>query len=483
MSKNDEFEGLIKSFKLDDRNPRQTTAPQRRRRAYDYEAENQREPVGAAASVQPPAGTAKEPHSSRPRSFQVNIEDSKFYEPSVPVPPNQKPPSGGGRGGDNGGRNNDDEDDDGRDSGGFSRWMKALTALAIVLGVSVFLAIFALASAQDLFGLNKKDMEIEFTLPPDQSMTQIASLLKEKGIIDQPLTFQIYAGLKNNSDDFLPGDYALNSNMSYDQIMVKFRTPNGGKKEEISLMFPEGITLKEIAEKLQENNVCKAEELYEYLEKGEFPWEYEALANVPDRDNRFRRFEGYLFPDTYIFYKGMSPEAVSRKFFSNFNNKIAGELSEEIEKSGMTIDEVITLASLIQREAANVSDMKMVSSVFHNRINNPQVNLPRLESDPSIHYVEDDIKPFMAMANQSMYDDYNTYKCNGLPVGPICNPGMDAILAALQPENSDYFYFLSDKEGKFYFAKTREEHDINIQKAGIGAHGTGINDTESDSAA
>lgn len=480
MSNNDEFEKLIKSFKLDDVNPQQTTAPQGRRRAYDYEAENRRMAARVSAAEQPPSGTAKEPHQSKPRSFQVKIDDSKFYEPSVPVPPVKGPPTGGGKGGDGGGRrNNDDEEEDGREQGGFSRWMKALTALAIVLGVSIFLAFFALASAQDLFGLNKKDMEIEFTLPPDQSLSQIAALLKDKGIINQPLTFQVYAGLKNNADDFLPGDYALNSNMSYDQIMVKFRTPDGGTKEEISLMFPEGVTLKEIAEKLQENDVCKADDLYTYLDKGEFPWEYEALANVPDKENRFRRFEGYFFPDTYIFYKGMSPEAVSRKFFSNFNNKIAGELSEEIENSGMTIDEVITMASLIQKEAAKVADMKMVSSVFHNRLDNPQVNLPRLESDPSIHYVEDDIKPFMTIVNQSMYDDYNTYKCNGLPIGPICNPGMDAIQAALDPEKTDYFYFLSDKDGNFYFAKTRDEHDVNIQKAGIGAHGTGVNEEES----
>lgn len=478
MSNNDEFERLITNFNLDDKN-QQHSQGNHRRRAYDYEAENQRMPVGAFCSEQPPAEDEKQPFAPKPQSFHVKIDDNKFYEPSVPNPPSQDPPNGGGTGGNGDHYNNDDEDDE-SDSGGFSRWMKALIVLAVVLGISVFLAIFALASAQDLFGLNQKDMEIEFTLPPEQSMSQIAGLLKDQGIIDQPLTFRIYAGLKNNADDFLPGDYALNSNMSYDEIMVKFRTPNGGKKEEISLMFPEGMTLKDIAEKLEENDVCKANELYEYLEEGDFPWEYEALADVPQKENRFRRYEGYMFPDTYIFYKGMSPEAVSRKFFSNFNNKIAGELSDEIENSGMTVDEVITMASLIQREAASVNDMKMVSSVFHNRIENPQVNLPRLESDPSIHYVEDDIKPFMEIKNQSMYDDYNTYKCNGLPAGPICNPGMDAIKAAMHPEDSDFFYFLSDRDGKFYFAKTRPEHDANIQKAGIGAHGTGINESDTD---
>ena len=477
MRNNDEFESLIKSFKLDDLDAQQPAATQGKRRAFDFDApeppQKRRAPVSAPPTARVTAQAAAN-GSDRPkrRSFQVNIDDSEFYEPSTPAPPTDYH---GGRGG---GHGDDGDEDDTHGPGSFSRWMRALIALAVVLGVSVFLAFFALASAQDLFGLNKKDMEIEFTLPPGQSISQIAALLKEKGIIDQPFTFRVYAGLKNDADDFLPGDYALNSNMSYDQIMVKFRTPNSGKQEEVTLMFPEGVTLMEIADKLEENDVCKANDLYAYLDAGEFPWEYEALADVPEKEYRFRRYEGYFFPDTYIFYKGMSPEAVSRKFFSNFNNKIAGDLAEEIKTSKMSIDDIITLASLIQKEAAQVSDMKMVSSVFHNRMENPQMQLPRLESDPSIHYVEDDIKPFMSMTNQPMYDAYNTYKCNGLPVGPICNPGMDAIEAAIFPEQSDYFYFLSDKDGKFYFAKTREEHDVNIQNAGIGAHGTGLNEEE-----
>lgn len=481
MSNNDEFESLIKSFKLDDVDAQQSAAPKVKRHAFDYDApepQRRRAAVGAASVSQQPAKAAKEPDRPRQRSFQVNIDDNEFYEPSIPNPPVNHHGGGGG-----GGRKDDGgEEFGGREPSGFSRWMRALIALAAVLGISVFLALFAIASAQDLFGLNKKDIEIEFTLPPDQSISQIASMLQDKGIIDQPFTFRIYAGLKNDAKDFLPGDYALNSNMSYDQIMVKFRTPNSGKQEEVTLMFPEGETLMEIADKLEENGVCKADDLYAYLDAGEFPWEYEALADVPEKEFRFRRYEGYFFPDTYIFYKGMSPEAVSRKFFSNFNNKIAGDLSEDIKASGMSIDEIITLASLIQKEAAQVPDMRMVSSVFHNRMGNPQVQLPRLESDPSIHYVENDIKPFMTVTNQPMYDAYNTYKCNGLPAGPICNPGTDAIEAAISPEQSDYFYFLSDKDGKFYFAKTREEHDVNIQNAGIGAHGTGINEEEQNSA-
>lgn len=140
----------------------------------------------------------------------------------------------------------------------------------------------------------------------------------------------------------------------------------------------------------------------------------------------------------------------------------------------MTLDEAVTLASIVQKEAGDPEDMRNVSGVFHKRLANPTIQ-PTLGSDVTILYVENDIKPYLNVENQAMYDAYNTYVCTGLPVGPICNPGMDAIQAALDYTPTDYYYFIADRDGNFYYARTLEEHEANIRAAGIsGVHGLDV---------
>ncbi|MEM1485360.1 endolytic transglycosylase MltG [Oscillospiraceae bacterium PP1C4] len=486
MSDKNEFDGLIKNFKLDDIKQAQTPAMSgARRSAFNYDEDNERHlqvqknangqqtvrqlehraDQGGYSKVR----AAKE--QGKKRSFHVNIDDNQFYEASAGSDSSPHLSAGGGGNDDYDNGGNGDGPDDG--GGSVNRWVKALVVLVVVLGVSVFLAFFALESASDLFGLNKQDNQIEIKLPENLSMSEIASLLKDDGIIRQPLTFQLYAGLKNKAENFIPGTYLLNSNMSYDEIMVMFKTGNT-KKVEVMLLFYEGMTLNDMADKLEENKVCSKKELFDYLDAGKFPWEYKFLESVPEDANRFRRYEGYFFPDTYEFYEDMSPTDVTRKFFSNFNNKIDDELYAKMEKMGMTLDQTITLASIIQREVGNVKDMGYVSSVFHNRLNDPQT-FPNLQSDTTREYVESDIKPYVNVTNQAMYDAYNSDagKRVGLPVGPICNPGLDAIEAALKPTDSNYYFFVCDVDGLCYYATTDAEHEQNkaIAKAKGKTHG------------
>ncbi len=532
MSKNDEFESLIHNFKLDDVQPEET--PPVRRQAFDYDKDAQRHMVSgsvprAAASApqaQRPAPQAQRPpqQAQRPaqqagyqgesqrrsqparlqpqaaeprysgqaairaqqekkRNFHVNIDDRAFYETSGGRAPLPQGSGGGGRGG-RGGRGDDDMDDE-RTPSGAGRWIKALIALLIVLAVSVFLAMFALESASDLFGLNKPEGEVEFELPDGLSLSETASMLQDEGIISQPLTFQLYTMFKKQEDNFIPGEYILNKNMSYDEIINHFRSGSNKPQEEVTLMFYEGMTLSEIADKLESEGVCDAQELLDYLDAGEFSWEYDFLQQVPDTPDRFRRWEGYFFPDTYIFYKGTSPEGVALKFFSNFNNRITDEMLEKMEQMGLTLDETITLASIIQREAGDPEEMGKVSSVFHNRLAEGS-GLPQLQSDVTRDYVNNYIKPFLPDAvdkeanpdavdpNQDMYDAYNTYVCAGLPVGPVCNPGLDAIEAALNPEQTNYLFFVTDEAGNYYYATTLAEHDQNVAIAAQNGkvHGT-----------
>ena len=143
----------------------------------------------------------------------------------------------------------------------------------------------------------------------------------------------------------------------------------------------------------------------------------------------------------------------------------------------MTLDETIILASIIQKEAGNPDEMGLVSSVFHNRINDLAAGLPMLQSDVTIHYIEEDIKPYQTMGTQEIYDAYNTYVCRGLPAGPICCPGLDAIRAAISPEESSYYFFVTDSNGKYYYSSTLNEHYANVRlaaAAGGVTHGTDV---------
>ncbi len=355
-----------------------------------------------------------------------------------------------------------------------SNGMALLISVLLVLGSAGFLAFFAITSATDLLAFGKADRQIEVTIESGMSVNDIAQILGETGVIEQPLTFRLYAALRNKDRDFQAGSYVFNSNMSYDRIITALRSGDI-IKEEVTITFYEGMTLREIAAALEENKVCAAQEFISYSENGELAYEF--MDMMPENNLRFRRLEGYLFPDTYDFYVGENVQSVARKFLRNFQSRIMPDIYPEIQDAGMTLDEVITLASVIQKEAGNPDEMGMVSSVFHNRMDDVSAGLPMLQSDVTILYVEKDIKPYQSRSTQEVYDAYNTYVCQGLPVGPICSPGLDAIKAAIHPEDSQYYFFVTDVNGTYYYSKTLDQHYANVRKAaaaGGAKHGTDV---------
>lgn len=356
-----------------------------------------------------------------------------------------------------------------------NRWFRAIImVLATVVGC-VFLALFLLGSAYDMFGLNQPDMLIEVTIPEDAKISEISKILKDKGVVSQPLTFRLYLGYKVKDEPLKGGDYVFNSNLSYNEMIIALRS-GYTEREEVRITFPEGLTLWEIAAKLEENKVCSAQAFVDYLNNdAEYPYEF--FGAIEDDPLRYHKLEGYIFPDTYDFYIGENVSNVARKFIKNFNDKMTPDLLDRMQDLNLTIDQTITLASVIQKEAGESDDMRLVSSVFHNRLNDSG-NFPSLESDVTIFYVEENIKPYVQLANQRMYDAYNTYVREGLPVGPISNPGMDAINAALYPEETEtkFYFFVTDKNMEFYYAGTMADHlkNIEIAKAAGGeAHGIG----------
>ncbi len=231
---------------------------------------------------------------------------------------------------------------------------------------------------------------------------------------------------------------------------------------QVTVTIPEGYTLVDICKLLEKKGVQTFYHLFSAALNGNYP-SYGFIDASRATANRRYALEGYLFPDTYRFYVGETPYNIWAKFLSNSNAVLSGYTSYP----GMTMDQVITLASLIEEEAFTGDTRANVSSVLHNRLNSGK----RLELDKTINYVEWYIKPLIQSSDLSVINAYNsfynTYKCSALPAGPITNPGRLAIEAAINPAVTNYLYFVTDAAGNYYYAATWEEHLANLKTAGL----------------
>ena len=235
----------------------------------------------------------------------------------------------------------------------------------------------------------------------------------------------------------------------------------------VRVMFPEGYTAVEIAEKLENSGVCAAADFMAAVKDADtVKNSYSFLSDV-DFSERAFALEGYVFPDTYDFYRGESAQKALSRFLNNMNAKLTEERKARAKELGYTMDEILTLASIIQEECGDPSEMANVSSVMHNRLESPDYGM--LQCDVTIHYVNDRItdSPYLSGDTSVFAARYNTYKVRGLPVGAICCPGTDAIDAALYPAESNNFFFVTDADMNYYYAETYAEHLENCKKCGI----------------
>lgn len=236
----------------------------------------------------------------------------------------------------------------------------------------------------------------------------------------------------------------------------------------VKVTFQEGLTACEIAQKLEENEVCKAADFINEVQQVEkIKEQYRFLENF-DLTNKAFALEGYIYPDTYEFYKGESAASVLSRFLKNFDNKFTDEMYEGAKELGYTVDEIITVASVVQSESGFVNENAKVASVLYNRINSKDYG--KLQCDVTINYLNDFVltSEYLSGDTQRFKELYNTYKCTGLPAGAICNPGIEAIKAALYPEKTNYFFFVTDEEKNYYYAETYKEHLENCKLCGIG---------------
>ena len=252
---------------------------------------------------------------------------------------------------------------------------------------------------------------------------------------------------------------------------IPFVTTNPAPTEPhtVTVTFPEGYTLVQIAKRLEENKVCSAAEFialtnnYEYIQT----LGYTFTDGITNPESRAFYLEGYIFPDTYEFYKNENPERALKRFLDNTDRKLTAEYRQRAEDLGYTLDEIITLASIVQEESFTYASVKNVASVLHNRLDSP--NFRRLQCDVTKNYIRTNIdnSPYLTGDTDAFAELYNTYECFGLPVGPITNPGLASIEAALYPAETNYFYFVTDSQWNYYYAETYAQHKANCSKVGL----------------
>ncbi|MBU3943049.1 endolytic transglycosylase MltG, partial [Patescibacteria group bacterium] len=287
------------------------------------------------------------------------------------------------------------------------------------------------------------DETINFLVKKGQSTKEIANGLERAGLIRYEIAFRWYASVAKEGGKLKAGEYKLSSSMTIPEIITKMVSGDMIKRK---ITIIEGWTLKDIGEYLEKEKIASFEQLLE-------------MDNIKKSEEGMG-LEGYLFPDTYELSPEDGLEEIIKGMIENFDSKVNSELKEEILLQEKTLSEIIIMASLLEKEVRSIEDKKIVSGILWNRL---ELGMP-LQVDSTITYITN--KNTTAILKEELEIDslYNTYKYKGLPVGPICNPGIESIKAAIYPIENDYLFYLSTPEGETIFSKTLKEHNIAINE-------------------
>ena len=326
-------------------------------------------------------------------------------------------------------------------------------------GIIIYLLFFVLIIffVNEFTGVFKSKKEISINIPKGTTITQLGEILKDNKLISSKILFKIFSKtqdgvIKSGNHTFINKGYAS---------LYKAACENA-TDDLVKLTIPEGLEFYRIAEIIEKNGLATYEEVLNEAKIKNF--DYWFLQDLPSRQYEL---EGYLYPDTYIFSKGQTVHEILDVMLSNFDKKFNDEMKLRVQEIGMSTDEIITLASIVEREAAAKEELDLIAGVFYNRINKKGESTGLLESCATVQYILEERKAVLDVSDTQIKSSYNTYVVKGLPLGPIASPGLAAIKAALYPEESDYLYFVADGSGKHIFSKTFNEHKINMRKVGL----------------
>jgi len=305
---------------------------------------------------------------------------------------------------------------------------------------------------------NTRGESLVFVVKKGDGVRQIAANLQSAKLINSNLFFNIYARNNNLATKFQAGEYELSAKLSMSEIADILANGKAIRKEK-EVKFIEGWTTREMDAYLAKTNIIKAGELLDYSQKevSNLRTNYDFLNDLPANAT----LEGFLFPDTYKINENAKLDSIIKKMLGNFNGKLTEEMRADIKKQGKSLYEIVTMASLIEKEVKSYDDKRMVSGIFWNRIKNGQA----LESCATLAFILGVNKKQYTYEDTKVDSPYNSYMNRGLPPGPISNPGINAIKAAIYPIENDYVYFLSRFDnGETVFSKTYDEHLRNKAK-------------------
>lgn len=284
---------------------------------------------------------------------------------------------------------------------------------------------------------------VRLEIPKGSTTTQISKILKDNGLIRNSTLFRFLTRIKGYDGKYMAGTYILTSDMDVNAI-IKEMVEGNVYIDTIRFTIPEGYELRQIADLLDRKGIADKEEFLKEIRESKFIFEF--LKDIPERESRL---EGYLFPDTYEVYVGESVHSIINRMLTRFE-----EVAREVglfqgELKSMTVDDIVIIASIIEREAANDDERPLVSAVFHNRLKKGI----KLRSCATVEYLLEERKPRLLDVDLEIDSPYNTYQIQGLPIGPIASPGAESLKAALHPADVDYLYFLVQKDGTQGFFK------------------------------
>ena len=334
--------------------------------------------------------------------------------------------------------------------GSFKEWFTFKRIVAI--GAAVVFILIVIATSTFFSNLNTneisdelKGQRVHFKVISGMDAAVIADRLKQKGVIDSTFKFRMLAKLNGYEDKLKIGSYTFTTGMKYDEIFTKLLA---GEKEVIDFTIPEGFTVKDIAKRLDEIGLA---EKNDFLSKAKtfVPYDY-----VEKNENAFYYCEGFLFPDTYTVENDVSIDELLKMMAEDFDYRLTKSMRARAAEQNLSIYELITLASIVEKEVRYAEDRPIVAQVFFKRL---KLGMP-LQTDASLQYLMDAPKEDVTIADTQIESPYNTYQHTGLTPGPIANPGVDAIEAVLYPADTDYLYFVADRSGHNYYSNSYDEH-------------------------
>lgn len=350
----------------------------------------------------------------------------------------------------------------------------------LILAVSIALAAVVTTAVFDITGFNRNNKGADVVIPKGADTEKVAAILKEEGMINSELYFRLYCRFMNLDGKWQAGSFRLQADMGFPTLINTMQAQPPRKT--VMVTFPEGLTVPEMAAILEKEGVCSAESFINAVKYGDYDYDFvrdiPTEADDPEYAYRAYRLEGYLFPDTYEFYVGSLGETVVDRMLQNFEAKISKAMLAQIKNNGWTLDQVVIMTSMVQGEGDTRENMDKISRVLQNRMN-PNSGFTMFQfcstHDYANYLLELDWDSFDKHALHQAYNTCTHEELSegreGLPVGAINNPGLDAFNAVLYPsvdqDIMESFYFITDKDGITRFAKDMKEHEANIKKYGL----------------